>query len=119
VEIAAIATAANGLWTSPIGRNLTDAVNGILNRKRYLIHDRGPLFTVEFLSMLADVGVREATAGSPNLNAHAKRFVRSIKESCLERLVFFRGGIVAQRDSRVLLLTCIMASETTEVSATG
>jgi transposase InsO family protein len=26
---------------------------------------------------------------SPNLNAHAERFVRSIKESCLERMIFF------------------------------
>jgi transposase InsO family protein len=26
---------------------------------------------------------------SPNLNAHAERFVRSIKESCLERLILF------------------------------
>ena len=26
---------------------------------------------------------------SPNLNAHAERFVRSIKESCLDRLIFF------------------------------
>jgi putative transposase len=26
---------------------------------------------------------------SPNLNAYAERFVRSIKESCLERLILF------------------------------
>ena len=26
---------------------------------------------------------------SPNLNAYAERFVRSIKESCLERMVLF------------------------------
>lgn len=25
---------------------------------------------------------------SPNLNAHAERFVRSIKEECLERVIF-------------------------------
>src|SRR6202163_3845548 len=40
VEIAGIAAAANGLWMHQIGRNLTDAVDGILNGKRYLIHDR-------------------------------------------------------------------------------
>ncbi len=40
VEIAGIAADANGLWMSQIGRNLTDAVDGILNGKRYLIHDR-------------------------------------------------------------------------------
>ena len=40
-----IAPVANGLWMSQIGRNLTDAVDGILVGKRYLIHDRDPLFT--------------------------------------------------------------------------
>jgi transposase InsO family protein len=29
---------------------------------------------------------------SPNLNAHAERFVQSIKESCLERMIFFGEG---------------------------
>ena len=33
-----------------VGRNLTDAVDGLLNGKRYEIHDRDPLFTTEFLS---------------------------------------------------------------------
>src|SRR5450755_1954236 len=42
VEIAGIGAATNGLWMSQIGRNLTDAVDGILNGKRYLIHDRDP-----------------------------------------------------------------------------
>lgn len=58
VEIAGIAAAANGRWMSQIGRNLTDAVDGILNGKRYLVHDCDPLFTTEFLNVLADVGVK-------------------------------------------------------------
>ncbi|MGI8958553.1 MAG: hypothetical protein ACR2IV_02100, partial [Bryobacteraceae bacterium] len=37
VEIAGIASSANGLWMSQIGRNITDAVDGLLNGKRYLI----------------------------------------------------------------------------------
>ncbi len=57
VEIAGVAAGANGLWMEQIGRNLTDAIDGILTGKRYLIHDRDPLFTTAFLSMLAEVGV--------------------------------------------------------------
>jgi hypothetical protein len=56
VEIAGIAHVANGLWMSQIARNLTDAEQNP-DRKRYLIHDRDPLFTVEFLHMIADAGV--------------------------------------------------------------
>ncbi len=91
VEIAGIAAVANGLWMSQIGRNLTDAVDGILNGKRYLIHDRDPLFTTAFLEIIAEVGVKSVKIPprSPNLNAHAERFVRTIKESCLERMILF------------------------------
>jgi transposase InsO family protein len=40
--------------------------------------------------MLADVSVKSVRpARSPNLNAHAERFVRNIKESWLERMIFF------------------------------
>jgi putative transposase len=91
VEVAGISAVANGLWMNQIARNLTDTVNGLLTGKRYLIHDRDPLFTNEFLSTLKDAGVQSVKLPprSPNLNAHAKRFVRSIKESCLERLILF------------------------------
>jgi putative transposase len=91
VEIARISAAVNGLWMSQIARNLTHSVDGLLTGKRYLIHDRDPLFTDKFLSTLKIVGVESVKLPprSPNLNAYAERFVRSIKESCLERLILF------------------------------
>jgi putative transposase len=81
VEIAGIATSADGMWMSQIGRNLTDTVDGILHGNGYLIHDRDPLFTADFLRMLADAGVKSVKVPprSPNLNAYAERFVRSIR----------------------------------------
>jgi putative transposase len=91
VEIGGIANRANGLWMAQIARNLTDGVDGFFKGKRYLIHDRDPLYTREFLSMLAEFGIESVKLPprSPNLNAYAERFVRTIKESCLERLIFF------------------------------
>ena len=67
---------------------------GLLVGKRYLIHDRDPLFTAEFLETLAASGVQSVKLPphSPNLNAHAERFVRTIKASCLERLILFGEG---------------------------
>lgn len=98
VEIGGMASTANGLWMSQIGRNVTDAVDGTLTGKRYLIHDRDPLFTAEFLSMLADAGVQSVKLPprSPNLNAVAERFVRSIQESCLDRLILFGENSLRQ-----------------------
>ena len=89
VEIGGISRTANGLWMNQIARNLTYADEGIVSGKGYLIHDRDPLFTTEFVKVLADVGIKtvKLPPRSPNLNAYAERFVRSIKESCLERLI--------------------------------
>ena len=89
VEIAGICTQPDGAWMTQIARNLTDDIDGFLVGKQYLIHDRDPLFTREFREALAaaGVGVVQLAARSPNLNAYAERFVRGIKESCLDRMV--------------------------------
>ena len=49
--------------------------------KRYLIHDRDPLFTEAVRGLLRDSGVKplRLPANSPNLNAYAERFVLSIR----------------------------------------
>jgi transposase InsO family protein len=49
------------------------------------------LFTTEFVEILKSTGVPSVKLPprSPNLNAHAERFVRTIKESCLERMILF------------------------------
>jgi transposase InsO family protein len=94
VEIAGIATKADGIWMDQVARNLCDAGDGFLTGKRYLIHDRDPLFTAEYLGALAASGVKSVKLPprSPNLNAHAERFVRTIKESCLDRMILFGEG---------------------------
>jgi transposase InsO family protein len=91
VQIGVMASSANGLWMSQIARNLTDVMDGLFAGKRYLIHDRDPLYTTEFLGILADAGIEcvRLPPRSPNLNAYAERFVRTIKEGCLEQMIFF------------------------------
>ena len=61
VEIG-MSAATNGLWMNQFARNRTDSVYGLLTGKGYLIHDRDPLFTDEFLSTLKVVGVNDADA---------------------------------------------------------
>ena len=91
VEIGGIARSPNGLWMAQIARNLTDAVEGFFSGKRYLIHDRDPLYTREFIDLMAGCGIEaiKLPPKSPNLNAYAERFVRSIKEACLDQMVLF------------------------------
>ncbi len=58
---------------------------------RYLIMDRDAIFTAELRSFLKQEGVKAVRLPprSPNLNAYAERFVRTIRESCLNRMIFF------------------------------
>jgi len=78
-------------WMQQIGRNVTDAFDGFLLNIRYVILDRDPLYTDAFRRRLkeADVKPVRLPPRSPNLNAYAERFVRTIKESCLNRMIFF------------------------------
>ena len=79
----------DGRWLEQMARNLTDPVDGFLRTARQLIHDRDPLYTRVFGEILTsgDVGPIRLPPKSPNLNAYAERFVRSIKEECLHRVV--------------------------------
>jgi transposase InsO family protein len=91
VHIGGIHRNPDGAWIEQVGRNLVDAEEGFLRGRRYLIHDRDPLFTQHFQHALATAGVQavKLPPRSPNLNAHAERFVRTIKESCLDRMIIF------------------------------
>lgn len=92
VQIGGVVWQPYGAWMTQIARNLTDCVDGVLIGKRYLLHDRDPLFTDEFRGVLAAAGVKRLRlpARSPNLNSVAERFVLSIKSECLNKLVPLR-----------------------------
>ena len=89
IGVTGISSAPCGSWTEHVFRSLIDDFDGFLLGKRYLIHDRDPLFTAALDSLLRSAGVRaiRLPPRSPNLNAYAERFVRSIKEGCLDRMI--------------------------------
>lgn len=93
VEIVGVHPQPDGPWMEQLARNLTDPVDGFLSGSRLFIHDRDPLYTQHFREILRCGGVRPVRlpARSPNLNAYAERFVPSIKEECLSRVVPLLG----------------------------
>lgn len=78
-------------WMKQIARNLTDAVDGFLDGKRYILIDRDGKFCPAFHAMLKNSGVKPVLLPprSPNLNAHLERFHKSIKVEALDRMIFF------------------------------
>ena len=91
VHIAGITPNPDGRFMLQVARNLTDACDGFLLDKRYLILDRDGKYTEEFRDFLTDAGtnVVRFPARSPNLNAFCERYVLSIKSECLDRMIFF------------------------------
>jgi len=90
VTIAGITTRPDERWMLQMGRNATDAPSGALHGKRYLIIDRDTKYSQQFRRLVQDSGteVIRLPPMSPNLNAYAERFVRSIKDECLNRMIF-------------------------------
>jgi len=91
VHMAGIIPEPHGPWMDQIARNLTDASEGFLRGCRLLIHDRSTLFTAQFRDILKCAGVDSIRLSerSPNLNAFTERFVKTIKDSCLDDRLFF------------------------------
>jgi transposase InsO family protein len=89
VEVAGIVQEAYEKWMLQVLRNLTDGVSGFLIGKTHLIIDRDPVFTVRAREMLRHAGSTPVRLPrrSPNLNAFIERFIRSIKEECLDRVI--------------------------------
>ena len=84
-------------WMEQMARNATDEEGG-LRSVQYLLHDRDAKFCASFDSLLKACRVKalKLPAHSPNLNAFAERWVRSVKQECLSRLILF-GEISLKR----------------------
>jgi transposase InsO family protein len=91
VHFAGCTTLPHEPWMTQVARNLTDCEDGFVNGKRYILMDRDTKFCHSFRSILKQSGVKAVLLPpqSPNLNAHIERFMRSIKEECLNRMIFF------------------------------
>ena len=91
VYLAGITVHPNEAWMKQIARNATMDDCGALRDCRYLLHDRDTKFTRSFRAIIASGRVEPLAlpARSPNLNAYAERWVRSVKEECLSKVVLF------------------------------
>ena len=91
VEIAGVTRHPAEGWMKQIARNVTLEGWGFLEGCRYLLHDRDTKYTRSFRAIIEAglVKTLPLPARSPNLNAYAERWVRSVKEECLSRLILY------------------------------
>jgi putative transposase len=91
VDVAGITAHPDEPWMEQIARNVTMDGWGILCSCRYLLHDRDTKYSAAFRAMIesAHIDTSPLPARSPNLNAHAERWVRSVKAECLSKIIPF------------------------------
>jgi putative transposase len=91
VHVAGITPHPDQRWMTQMARNVTVMDGGFLAPGQYLIHDRDGKFCPAFQHTIDAVGVKRVMLPpqSPDLNAYADRWVHSIKDECLSRLILF------------------------------
>ncbi len=91
VHIAGMTPHPNAAWMMQVARNVTMEEWGFLAPGQYLIHDRDGKYCPAFQHIIDAAGVTRGPLPprSPNLNAYAERWVRSVKEEALSRFILF------------------------------
>ena len=91
VHVAGLTPYPDQRWMTQIARHVTMADWGVLSRGQYLIHDKDGKYCPAFQRIIDEAGITRVPLPprSPNLNAYAERWVRSVKEECLSRLILF------------------------------
>jgi putative transposase len=109
VHLAGCTANPTGSWVTQQARNL--GFTDLLERMRFLIHDRDSKFSASFDEVFRSEGIRviRTPIRAPQANAYAERFVRSVRAECLDWLL-----IAGRRHLSVFSAT---TSSTTTASA--
>ena len=91
VHFAGCTVSPDAAWMQQTARNLSDGLTGFLGGMRYLLMDRDTKYADAFRRLLRNAKVicLRLPPRSPNLSPHIERFMRSVKEEALLRLILF------------------------------
>ena len=98
ISICRMTTQPDERWMLQMSRNLLDPDTGLLRDKKHLTVDRDTKYSAAFRLALEreGIGVIRLSPRSPNMNAYAERFVRSIKDECLSKLILIGPRMLRQ-----------------------
>jgi hypothetical protein len=87
VHLAGCTTNPTGGWVTQQARNLS--FTGLLERTRFLIHDRDSKFTAAFDEVFRSEAIKviHTPVRAPQANAYAERFIRTVRAECLDWLL--------------------------------
>ncbi len=91
VHLLGVTTNPNNPWVTQVARNFAAGLEDGDRRFRFLVRDRDTKFTSSFDTVFASIGIEaiKTPVRSPRANAYAERFVRTVREECLDHLLIF------------------------------
>jgi putative transposase len=94
VEFVTCTANPTGVWAAQQARNLLMDFDDREQPFRFLIHDRDTKFSGGFDHVFRSEGITviRTPIQAPNANAHAERWVGSVRRECLDRLLIFGHG---------------------------
>jgi putative transposase len=98
VHLAGITPNPNGLWVTQQARNLLLALEERGRRVRFLVRDRDAKFCRGFDDVFRSEGARVVLTPvqAPNANAYAERWIRTVRNECLDWLLVVGRGHLEQ-----------------------
>jgi len=130
VHILGVSDHPTGAFVTQVTRNFVADLNDRGRSIKFLIRDRDTTFTASFDEVFRTEGIRviRTPIRSPRANAHAERWVRTVRTECLDRmLVLGRGHLESvlreyaghdnrQRPHRGIALGVTAPASTLEIS---
>jgi transposase len=98
VHLAGVTANPDGAWVAQQARNLLLALDERGRRVRFLLRDRDAKFCRAFDDVFGSQGVEvlRTPVQAPNANAHAERWVRTVRAECLDWLLVVGRGRLDQ-----------------------
>ena len=89
VHLLGVTANPNGPWVTQVARNFAAELEEAGRRLRFLVRDRDTKFTASFDHIFASIGAETilTPVRSPTANAFAERWVRTVREDCLDHLL--------------------------------
>jgi hypothetical protein len=89
VHVLGVTTNPNGPWVTQVARNFATELENAARWVRFLIRDRDTKFTASFDNFFVSIGAETilTPVRSPKANAFAERWIRTVREDCLDHLL--------------------------------
>ena len=98
VHLAGVTAHPNGAWVTQQARNLLLALGKRARRLRFVLRDHDAKFSRSFDDLFCSEGAEVVLTPvqAPNANAHAERWIRTVRAECLDWLLIVGRGHLEQ-----------------------